>query len=373
MTNKIISNSDILSDLFNKKEYNFLQEIDKKIDIIGGYKNYIFQKENDYKELLEDSEVENERKEKVFNYIRKYNKNIDDLEVRIKELNQAIIRLIVDKETDYKYQSQDVKQTVCFVKDKVDEFITLEENFNNEAYEIDTKLFNIIEGKEEIKEEKKELIPEFLEEKIVEIKTENAQIQEIKQEGKVEEYIEEKTVEVPRRVRQGSALNEINALQEIEKRSKQEVEKTVFFQNNQQDSNQEKENNVLLISEKVGKIFLPYKKEDIHGYLASYPNEYKNYNDVIEKEYVLPLDEFMKNQTLSRFREMYDLIRNKELKSMVEAMKVSTKFMFRYELNPAIIAACNSKNELDKYLYCLEKNKLEEFDVFDIKYELNLL
>ena len=44
MIDKMISNSDILSDLFNKKEYNFLQEIDKKIDIIGGYKNYIFQK-----------------------------------------------------------------------------------------------------------------------------------------------------------------------------------------------------------------------------------------------------------------------------------------------------------------------------------------
>ena len=70
---------------------------------------------------------------------------------------------------------------------------------------------------------------------------------------------------------------------------------------------------------------------------------------------------------------MYELIRNKEDKTMVEAMKLSTKYMFKYELNPAIIAACDSKKQFDKYMKCLEENKLEEFDLFDIKYELNLL
>lgn len=353
MTNKMISNSDILSNLFNKKEYSFLQEIDKKLDVIVDYKDELRQKETEIREVVEYSEVEKEIKERVFKCIEKIYKKIDDLEIRIKELNQAIIKLIVDKETYYKYQSQDVKQTVCFVKDKIKEYISLEEKLNKEIDEVETKALNIMEG---IDEEKETV------EKKVEIKNEKLYVHEVKQ--------EEKKVDVPRRIRQGSALNEIKALKEIEKQQK---EKFKEIELESQDIKYNIENNVLLISEKVGKIFLPYKKEDIKGYLASYPNEYKNYDEVIEKEYILPLEEFMKNQTLSRFREMYDLIRNKELKSMVEAMKISTKFMFRYELNPAIIAACNSKRELDRYLFCLEQNKLEEFDIFDIKFELNLL
>lgn len=359
MTNKMISNSDILLDLFNNKEYSFLQEIDKKYEILESYKKYLLKKENEISELLEDYNVENERKEKVFKYINKLNEKINDFETRIKELNQAIIRLIVDKGTEYKYQTQDVKQTVCFVKDKIKEYMSLEEKYNKELEQIDTKFLNIIDGKEEEKEDSIKKKNELKKE----IKKDNLETQEIKQ---------EETVEVPRRIRQGSALNEIKALNEIEKKTQKEVKKELD-KIEEEDTKYGIENNILLISEKVGKIFLPYKKEDIQGYLASYPNEYKDYSEVIEKEYILPLDEFMKNQTLSRFREMYDLIRNKELKSMVEAMKVSTKFMFRYELNPAIIAACNSKSELDNYLDCLEQNRLEEFESFDIKYELNLL
>ena len=39
-------------------------------------------------------------------------------------------------------------------------------------------------------------------------------------------------------------------------------------------------------------------------------------------------------------------------------------------LHPAIISACRSINELDVYLDCLEKNELEDFKIFNIKYEL---
>lgn len=355
MTNKMISNSDILSGLFNKKQFSFLQEIDKKLDIIEDYKNKLKQKKSEVKELLEDYKIENVKKENVFKFIEDLKDRVKDLGTRIKELNQAIIRLVVDKEVEYKYQTQDVKQIVCFIKDKIKEYIELEEKLNEELAEFDNKILDIIEGVDISKEKKntKTIIEELV--------NENEEIKNISK--------DEKNTEVPRRIRQGSALNEIKALEEIKNKSKEKKVEII----KPEEMKHSIENGVLLISEKVGKIFLPYKKEDIEGYLLSYPKEYKNYDDVIEKEYIIPLDEFMKNQTLSRFREMYDLIRNKELKSMVEAMKISTKFMFRYELNPAIIAACNSKKELDKYLDCLEKNKLEEFDIFDIKFELNLL
>lgn len=351
MTNKMISNSDILSSLFNKKQYSFLQEIDKKLDIIEEQKKELIEKENGIKKLFESEEIDSDKKEKVSKCIKKLKYEVKELEVRIKELNQAIIRLVVDKETNFKYQSQDERQTVSFSKDKIEQFMTLEKKFNKELEKVDLKISNILEGKEE--KNKKEEIIEKIEE------TEKS----------------EKKVTLPkRRIRNGSALNEIESLKELnEVKSIEESESKFEAEEKEQEKNYNIENNVLLISEKVGKIFLPYKKEDIQSYLIAYPNDYKNYGEVIEKEYILPLDNFMKNQTLARFREMYDLVRNKEFRSMLEAMKVSTKFMFKYELNPAIIAACNSMEELDKYLNCLEKNKLEEFDIFDIKFELSLL
>lgn len=352
MTNKMISNSDILSSLFNKKQYNFLQEIDKKLDIIEEQKEELIEKENGIKKLFESEEIDSDKKEKVFKYIKKIKKEIKELEIRSKELNQAVIRLVVDKETSFKYQTQDERQTVSFTKDKIEEFISLEKKFNKELQKVDLKISNILEGKDE-KSKSKEFTVENVD--------------------KVEEKIENKVILSKRRIRNGSALNEIESLKEIEQIDNTKIEETEFELEKKEEEKYAIENKVLLISEKVGKIFLPYKKEDIQSYLIAYPNEYKDYTEVVEKEYILPLDSFMKNQTLARFREMYELVRNKEFKSMLEAMKVASKFMFRYELNPAIIAACNSMEELNKYLNCLEKNTLEEFDIFDIKFELSLL
>ena len=42
-------------------------------------------------------------------------------------------------------------------------------------------------------------------------------------------------------------------------------------------------------------------------------------------------------------------------------------------LHPAIITACRNLDELDVYLDCLEKNELDDFKIFKIKYELHPL
>ena len=44
--------------------------------------------------------------------------------------------------------------------------------------------------------------------------------------------------------------------------------------------------------------------------------------------------------------------------------------MFKYELNPIVIAACRNLDELDIYLDCLDNNELYEFSCFDIKFEV---
>ena len=135
----------------------------------------------------------------------------------------------------------------------------------------------------------------------------------------------------------------------------------------------EKSNKVLLISEKKKKVFLPYYENEVNRYLDQFPDQYKSFDDVVKKEFVVPISYYIGHTVLSRFREAYSLIRDRESKSIFEAMKYAFDLMFKYELNPAIIAACKTQNQLDNYLNCLENKKLNEFTDFEIKYEVTPL
>ena len=84
----------------------------------------------------------------------------------------------------------------------------------------------------------------------------------------------------------------------------------------------------------------------------------------------MPLDKY-KNPILSRFKEAYGLMKNKEKASFLESLDLAIELSFNSTLNPAVIAACESKTELDIYLDCLYENELEQFKIFDIKYEIN--
>ena len=132
-----------------------------------------------------------------------------------------------------------------------------------------------------------------------------------------------------------------------------------------------KESNILIVSEKLNKVFLPYKFTEVENYLTTYPEQYKSFEDVINKEFVLPLDYYIKHPVISRFREAYALIRDREGKSIIEAMKVAFDLMLKYELNPTIIAGCKTQEQLENYLNCLDNNQLNNFKEFEIRFELN--
>ena len=74
----------------------------------------------------------------------------------------------------------------------------------------------------------------------------------------------------------------------------------------------------------------------------------------------------------SRFREAYSLCRDREAKPIFESLKYGMDMMFNRRLNPAIIAACKTQEQLSNYLTCLEKNDLKSFTDFEIKFEMNL-
>ena len=129
------------------------------------------------------------------------------------------------------------------------------------------------------------------------------------------------------------------------------------------------DNDTLLISEKEGKIFLPYTVKDLNAYLVEYPDEYKSLSDVVNQEYIISMEEY-KNQSISRFKEMYCLMRDIEMRSIIESFKKAFEIMFDTRVNPAIIAACRSEEQINNYLYCLERNDLSNFKDFKIVFDM---
>ncbi len=128
--------------------------------------------------------------------------------------------------------------------------------------------------------------------------------------------------------------------------------------------------NLLLISEKDQKAYLPYSHFDLEKIYQTKKNTFSCLQDVIEKIYILPLESF-KNSSISRFREAYKLIKEKQNGSVFKAISLGLELMFKYNLNPIIIAACRNIDELDIYLDCLDENELSAFKCFKIKFEIN--
>lgn len=128
-----------------------------------------------------------------------------------------------------------------------------------------------------------------------------------------------------------------------------------------------KENDTLLISEKQEKVYLPYTLSELAEYTK---DTEKSLEDVIRENFVISLNTF-KNPTVSRFKETYNLAKNKSNYSSIKSLNFAFEVMFKRSLNPAIIVACKNADELKDYLTCLKEQKLDLFKAFKIKYEIN--
>lgn len=129
------------------------------------------------------------------------------------------------------------------------------------------------------------------------------------------------------------------------------------------------DNNILIISEKEQKAYLPFFYSEVKNIFENSNNQYQTMQDVIDDLYTVSLDKF-KNSAIARFREAFHLIRNKEKGSITKALDLGLELMFHYSLNPIVVAACRNLDELDIYLDCLEENELYDFNCFEIKFEV---
>ena len=129
--------------------------------------------------------------------------------------------------------------------------------------------------------------------------------------------------------------------------------------------------NTLIISERQKKVFLLYKLSNIISIFENNPADYSSIEDVINKLYTIPIENY-RFSSFSRFKEAYNLVAKKEKQSKLKALALAFELLINYSLHPAIITACNSIDELDIYLACLEENTLEDFHFFKIEYEIPL-
>lgn len=127
--------------------------------------------------------------------------------------------------------------------------------------------------------------------------------------------------------------------------------------------------NTLIISETNKTVTLPYKISDLKNLLRNDSEKYNSLSDIILDKYTIPISEY-RFSALSRFKEAYRLIINKEHGSKKQALNLAFELFSNYNLHPAIIAACKNLNELDIYLSCLEFNELEDFRFFKIVYDV---
>ena len=127
--------------------------------------------------------------------------------------------------------------------------------------------------------------------------------------------------------------------------------------------------NTLVISEVQQRVILPYNINTVKDILLNDPQGYSSLQGVINKLYTKSID-YYRFSAISRFKEAYKLVREKEKGSKVKALGLAFELFLNYNLHPAIITACKSLDELDVYLACLEDNTLGDFHFFDIKYEI---
>jgi hypothetical protein len=126
------------------------------------------------------------------------------------------------------------------------------------------------------------------------------------------------------------------------------------------------DNNVLRISEIDKKIYLPYTVEEVKEVLND-SGKYHSEQEVVENYFTIPTTTYM-NFFTGRYKEVVSLI------SRTQNCEVGKMFalgqMFNSKVHPAIIRSCRTMNDYYYYLKCLENNNLEDFKLFDIKYEV---
>ena len=330
--------------------------------------------------------------------IAQYKSTLTRAEVTIDKIGETIEIIILTEETlqnikvnlenTLKDQHEIFEGQVDFIKNEIEEYSKNKEKIEN--LENSNKLGFIIKElnyiSESIDDEKKENViankeieinlNKPLEEQIINKLKPYTEIEETEEieditENSLEYYkIEEKIDRQLQEIDNQAKLENLEKIENIEKTETKENLQEINEAKEVEDINQENEENdstnVLIISEKEQKVYLPYTKSDIEKYMRT--NKFESKEQVIKRVFTVPLSKYS-NFTIARVTEGFKLMRKRENAPFGESLKYALNLIFERKLHPAIITACKTQDDLDIYLACLEDNMLQLFDAFEIRFD----
>lgn len=150
----------------------------------------------------------------------------------------------------------------------------------------------------------------------------------------------------------------------VEKDKKDEIDQSNETKNVLYIPNNLKENTLIISDTEV---ILPFTKKDLEEKLET--SNLSSCKEIIDTFYKKSAKSF-EPSALSRFKEAYSLVVNKEHGSKLQAISLALELSTNYNLHPAIISACKDLTQLDVYLSCLEYKELSDFHFFDIVYNI---
>ena len=329
-------NNTFLNSLFTSDEFNFIKHLDsnneeftKILETEKKVRDIIVNLINGLNTSIRQSNIGHRNSSKEVNMLSKtqsifetVNSNISMLQINEEisnNINKEIIDLLIKVEADENNVSESkFIDEITNLKSKIADFSNVVEDMKKTILQNDISIHNFMNNSE------------------------------------VQNYFKEFSIKY------SSVLQEVQEQEPV--KSKENIAIT--------SKDIQENNNCLLISEMKRKVYLPYSKAEILEYMEKYPNQYTSFDDVVKQEFIYPIDYYLKHPAVSRFREAYALIRDREAMSIFEAFKFAMDMMFNYNLSPAIIAGCKSRNQLENYLECLSSQHLDNFKDFEIKFEV---
>ena len=333
---KTIYNNTFLNSLFTSDEFNFIKHLDsnneeftKILESEKKIRDIIVNLINGLNDSIRKSNISHKNSSKEVNMLSKAQKIFETV-------NSNISMLQINEEISNNLNKEIID---LLIKVEADEGNSSETKFIEEITSLKTKIADFSNVVEDMKKT---------------ILQNNSSIQNFINNTDVQEYFRIFSIKFS------------NVIQDVQNQDSTKQTENINIVSSDVNEN----NNCLLISETKRKVFLPYSKQEVLEYIEKYPTQYTSFEDVVRQEFIYPTDYYLKHPAVSRFRETYALIRDREAKSIFEAFKFAMDMMFNYNLNPAIIAACKSQNQLEHYLDCLDSKTVDDFKDFEIKFEV---
>ena len=186
---------------------------------------------------------------------------------------------------------------------------------------------------------------------------------------KHEKANEKKTTEIEKTTKKSNKFEDKKTSNSDNISEKKEISTDNLQSDKNTGENELKNNDTLLISEKLNKVILPYTAKEVEQIYNNENGKYKDLEEVIDENFVRDFSDY-NLQFFSRYKETMKLAKEREGYGVFDSIVLATEMIGKRFLHPAIISACRNINELDVYLDCLDKNELEDFKIFKIKFEL---